>query len=977
MNILLILFGILGAFTAMGNDIDPILVSRFPGVPFGSVERVAVDGNRAYVLIGGFFSIIDIADPASPKPLGAHYDVSGSVGAAAVNGAFAYLSESPIGAPAGGILRVLNLSNPAAPTPVARKAAAGRQVDFALAGGTLLVALGTGIEAWDISDPTNPVSKSALATSSGVNRLALAGAYCYTANQSAGVKVIDYSNPSNMRQVGAALAGVSIVDLQTIDGFGYATGTSGSIWLLDIHSGLSPSVLRTFGTTSGPLAVDGDWLLAAHTTTVDVWNISDRANPTLAASVAVPKNANALAASNGHVLIGTTAGLMVGHLEASGKFIQDSFLSTVGQPIKVERQGSQIYIADSILGLRIADFSNPLVPKMLGTFTPPGTPIDLAVAGNLGYVATDQGIFAADISNSNAPVPAGSLIKPSARSIAVANNIGYASFSGSDLQVLDLSNPQNLRAAGSVSGVQFSTAVKFDGKFGAAAQGGAGITALDFSNPLAPRPVGVTSFWADTLVVISNFVFAPKGGGGSGLFRFDLSTPANLQAIQMAAPIFQCIVADKTRLLAGGPAGAYLFDVLDPAHPRLAGLYPYPTAVTKVGIIGDYGLVSQGTRAFDVIDLKHAANPQSIGKLSEAGGLNGFAVSGNFVYAGSSTGMTVINIANPAAPQRIAAVNINNLPISDVAVSGPVAFVCSGEATLRLYDITNPNTPSPLPGFLTQGTAKGALVSGSRLYLAAGANGLLICDVSAPDQPKLLGRAAVSNALKARLFGNRAIVAGGSAGFFIIDVSNPSAPSILGSVNTPGFTVDVAVKNQVAYVGDQNSLRIYDISNPAAPVFLRQFTDPSALPGMALSVWAYGAEALGNYLYVTDPARGLHVYDLTDPASPRRVGGNAILDSQNLKVIGGKIFMTGSAPSLAVLSPFSPEFDFGGGSHFIDGKFSMSVRGTPGAVIRIQRSPLLSNWQDWRTITLPATPVDVVDDQTTGEERQFYRAISP
>ena len=285
--------------------------------------------------------------------------------------------------------------------------------------------------------------------------------------------------------------------------------------------------------------------------------------------------------------------------------------------------------------------------------------------------------------------------------------------------------------------------------------------------------------------------------------------------------------------------------------------------------------------------------------------------------------------------------------------------------------MTNPNTPSPLPGFLTQGTAKGALVSGNRLYLADGANGLLICDVTAPDQPILLGRAAVSNALRTRLFGNRAIVAGGSAGFFIIDISNPSAPVILGSVNTPGFTVDAAIKDQIAYIGDQNSLRIYDISNPAAPIFMTQITDPSALPGTPLAVWAYGTEVFENYLYVTDPARGLHVFDLSNPTSPRRVGGNAILDSQNLKILGGKIFMTGTAPSLAMLSPFSAQFDFDGNAHFTRAGFSMTLRGTPGAVIRIQRSSLLPNWQDWRTITLPPTPVEVIDDKNAGEARRF------
>ena len=71
---------------------------------------VAVSGNYAYVAGGdGGLRIIDISNPAAPTEAG-FYDTPGDARGVAVAGNYAYVADGKGG------LRMIDISNPAAPT---------------------------------------------------------------------------------------------------------------------------------------------------------------------------------------------------------------------------------------------------------------------------------------------------------------------------------------------------------------------------------------------------------------------------------------------------------------------------------------------------------------------------------------------------------------------------------------------------------------------------------------------------------------------------------------------------------------------------------------------------------------------------------------------------------------------------------------------------------------------------------------------
>lgn len=61
-------------------------------------------------------------------------------------------------------------------------------------------------------------------------------------------------------------------------------------------------------------------------------------------------------------------------------------------------------------------------------------------------------------------------------------------------------------------------------------------------------------------------------------------------------------------------------------------------------------------------------------------------------------------------------------------------------------------------------------------------------------------------------------------------------------------------------------MAIFDVSDPAAP---------RRLGGFDTSGTAYGVQVVGTLAYVADASAGLQVIDVSDPAAPRRLGGFA------------------------------------------------------------------------------------------------------
>jgi hypothetical protein len=169
----------------------------------------------------------------------------------------------------------------------------------------------------------------------------------------------------------------------------------------------------------------------------------------------------------------------------------------------------------------------------------------------------------------------------------------------------------------------------------------------------------------------------------------------------------------------------------------------------------------------------------------------------------------------------------------------------------------------PIPGF-----ANSVSVVGHYAYVAAGAEGLQVADVSDLAHPFIAGFTFTrENANDVRVVGSLAFVADGRSGLTVIDVSSPTHPRIVGHAATPGVATDLAVSGNFVYVADEIGLRVFDVSLPAAP----RLVGGLDLPGGRAS----GVDVSGSLAVVADSPGGVIVVDVSTPSAPNVTGRTA------------------------------------------------------------------------------------------------------
>jgi hypothetical protein len=254
------------------------------------------------------------------------------------------------------------------------------------------------------------------------------------------------------------------------------------------------------------------------------------------------------------------------------------------------------------------------------------------------------------------------------------------------------------------------------------------------------------------------------------------------------------------------------------------------------------------------------------------------------VYAGQN-GTATITVSN-SGHAATAAVTVQTfsptalayLPLygflNAVEVAGNYAYIAAGAAGLDVVDVSSLVAPRLVAYLLTPGNADDVRVSGTIAYVANG-DALLTVDVSDPTHPVRLARLPMPGALVVRLAvgGGFAYVADMNYGLHVVDVSNPAQPAEVGALALPGAPRAVSLSGSHAVVAlDWGGVSVVDVSNPASPALLGS-TPPYA--PFAGSVTARGhlgyvaaGGALGSY-------GGLHVVELADPTTPVEVGASA------------------------------------------------------------------------------------------------------
>lgn len=402
------------------------------------------------------------------------------------------------------------------------------------------------------------------------------------------------------------------------------------------------------------------------------------------------------------------------------------------------------------------------------------------------------------------------------------------------------------------------------------------LTIFDISTASAPVEAGFA-----LLDGYANFSLQLRGpyayGFGTGLSIHDLSDPANIVETGQASadPVSTGLVLGNHAYALGGD-GIGLWSIADPATPQLLGQSPLDSFATDVA-------------------------------MPYAGG--GY-------FATRSDRLVLIDTSAPLLPT---VTSERQLPGSadpyDLAVVGDTALILAGAYGLHIADAA---TLAPLgrfeldlPASVQARAFEQIAVAGDRAYLSSWGYGLFVVDIGNPRAPFEISRLPYEFATAVDAEGDFAYVGRSTSGgeVTIVDVTDPEQPKARGRITT-SKAVRLFVHDDHVYLADQTfdgspsgGLRVIYVGFPDEPMLTGLYNqDCGSANDLALDT------ARARVYLVCDD--GLHIIDVSDPASPLRMG-RLITTATSVAFRGDRVYLGQTLTGLAevdVSNPGQPTF---------------------------------------------------------------------
>lgn len=276
------------------------------------------------------------------------------------------------------------------------------------------------------------------------------------------------------------------------------------------------------------------------------------------------------------------------------------------------------------------------------------------------------------------------------------------------------------------------------GDYAYIADGASGVTALlisDLTNPALADSYDTAGNGLDLRLVGDRLYLADDT---AGLVVFDVSSPGTLTPIgsfDTAGRAFGIDVAGTTVYIADRENGLLVLDASNPASITQLGQYTIGSTEFVLDVVVDGTtayLAGNNGGAFEIVDV---SNPGLIVKLGGIPTLSsGISIdhnAGTVCYAQSSTGLTTIDVTDPANPVALQTTALAS-PRS-VTMDGALAFVGNNNNGLSIIDVSDPAAHIVLGSYDTPGNAYGVGVSGSVACIGDFFSGVQFVDLNASD----------------------------------------------------------------------------------------------------------------------------------------------------------------------------------------------------------------------------------------------------
>jgi hypothetical protein len=230
----------------------------------------------------------------------------------------------------------------------------------------------------------------------------------------------------------------------------------------------------------------------------------------------------------------------------------------------------------------------------------------------------------------------------------------------------------------------------------------------------------------------------------------------------------------------------------------------------------------------------------------------------------------------------------------DIAVADGYVFVAMGRDGLLVLDAANAIVAPIKVDLETPADAvPWVSVTENYAYIIDLSSGLHVVDISDLSKPVILGSYKPDTpSIDAAIQFPYVFLTTGGGGLHILDVSEPTALKRVGIYNLPvdnlkGSIYDVAVSGKYAYItltdyAYDDFVEVLDISNPATPIKV----------GAVRVDLARNIVVKGSYAFVTN-GRGLQILDVSKPQSPTVISSSDTPNvAEKLEVEGDHVYIS-------------------------------------------------------------------------------------
>ena len=240
-----------------------------------------------------------------------------------------------------------------------------------------------------------------------------------------------------------------------------------------------------------------------------------------------------------------------------------------------------------------------------------------------------------------------------------------------------------------------------------------------------------------------------------------------------------------------------------------------------------------------------------------------------------------------------------------MVVKGNLAYIAQGEGGLMIIDVSNPNNPQTvsIKSENVRGYSTKIAMKDSVIYMAAGTFGVNVINVSNPEQPVVTAsNLAIKPARNLSVYGNYLFTAISEQGVNVSEISYPTQPDIRGGASTNGYAKGVAISEDTAMLMvacGEMGFSVYDISDFQQGFGNYKIIGWTDTPGYAESL---SIDCEKDLAYVACGTAGLQIIDYSDTSNIHIAGsfdGNGY--AKELVYRDNKVYMTTELNGLQVI----------------------------------------------------------------------------